>query len=234
MKKTIINNIIIYAPKSRNQLIDYAMNNKSILVAINAEKILSSNEQIKNIINRNVGYPDGIGAVLALEKNNLRDVFKIPGCELWLDIVSKYYKTKSFYLVGSTNKVINETVIKLKEEFNGIKICNFRNGYIESEKEKQTLIEDIIIHQPDVIFVAMGSPIQEILMDRIQKDYKALCQGLGGSFDVYTEIVKRAPKWWINNNLEWAFRLFKQPTRIRRQLYLIKFYILLISNKLQS
>ena len=78
----------------------------------------------------------------------------------------------------------------------------------------------------------MGSPKQELLMEQIQKAHPALYQGLGGSFDVYTGNIQRAPKWWIKNNLEWAYRLVKQPTRIKRQLIYIKFYIYLKLNKL--
>ena len=202
------------------------------MVAVNAEKIIHSNEQTRDIINRNVGYPDGIGAVWALKKKGFNDVVKIPGCELWLKIVEKYYKTKTFYLIGSKENVINNTVFKLKDEFKGIKICNFRNGYIFSEKEETTLVQDIVKHQPDIVFVAMGSPKQELLMERIQNSHKAIYMGLGGSFDVYNGNVKRAPKWWLNNGLEWAFRLIKQPKRIKRQIHLIRFLILLNFNKL--
>jgi UDP-N-acetyl-D-mannosaminouronate:lipid I N-acetyl-D-mannosaminouronosyltransferase len=77
------------------------------------------------------------------------------------------------------------------------------------------------------VFVAMGSPKQEYLMEKLHQKHKATYQGLGGSFDVYTGAVKRAPKWWLENNLEWAFRLFKEPSRIKRQIHLIRFLILL-------
>ena len=93
-----------------------------------------------------------------------------------------------------------------------------------------TLIEDIITHKPDVVFVAMGSPKQEVLMEKLHQKHKATYQGLGGSFDVYTGRVIRASNWWVENNLEWAFRLLKEPSRIKRQIHLIRFYILLQLN----
>lgn len=231
MKSKALNNVIVYAPTSRKQLIDYAFENRKILVAVNAEKILHATDQSRALINRNLGYPDGIGAVWALQKKGYKDVVKIPGCELWLDIVKKHHKTKTFYLVGGKQDVIEETVEKLKGDFKGVNICNYRNGYIKNETEENQLIEDIVKHQPDVVFVAMGSPKQELLMERIQSQHEAVYQGLGGSFDVYTENVKRAPKWWLKNNLEWAYRLIKQPARIRRQIYLVKFFINLNLNK---
>ena len=83
MDKAIVSGLIIFAPQSRNELIDYAFENKSILVAVNAEKILHATDESRLIINRNIGYPDGIGAVWALKKKGAQNPIKIPGCELW-------------------------------------------------------------------------------------------------------------------------------------------------------
>jgi UDP-N-acetyl-D-mannosaminouronate:lipid I N-acetyl-D-mannosaminouronosyltransferase len=133
--------------------------------------------------------------------------------------------------VGGKQQVIEETVEKLKKEFRGINILNYRNGYIKNKQQVKELIYDIKTLKPDVVFVAMGSPKQELLMEEIQKFHKATYQGLGGSFDVYTGHVERAPQWWIKSNLEWAYRLIKQPSRIRRQIYLFKFYLNLQLNR---
>jgi len=78
----------------------------------------------------------------------------------------------------------------------------------------------------------MGSPKQELLMEEIQKQHSALYQGLGGSFDVYIGAVKRAPEWWVKNNLEWTYRLINQPTRIKRQIHLVRFFVQLQLGKL--
>lgn len=231
MQYKIINGVQTYAPASRKDLIEYAGQGNKILVAVNAEKILHATEDSRKIINRNLGYPDGIGAVMALKKKGVKNVSKIPGCELWLDIITAYFKEKSFYLVGGKEEVIQETISKLREEFSGINILNFRNGYVKTEEEKQALIEDIAEKKPDVVFVAMGSPRQELLMEEMQRKHEALYQGLGGSFDVFTGNVDRAPVWWVSNNLEWAFRLVKQPSRIKRQIHLVKFLYLLKMNK---
>ena len=201
MLSETLNNVNTYAPKSRMELIDYAIEHKKILIAVNAEKILHATNESRAIINRNLGYPDGIGAVWALHKKGHKSVVKIPGCELWLDVVKQHFKDKSFYLVGGKQEVIETTVNKLQSEFEGITICNYRNGYLKTDAEEIDLIADIVKLKPDVIFVAMGSPKQELLMERIQQHHKAVYQGLGGSFDVYTGNVKRAPYWWVKNNL---------------------------------
>lgn len=101
-----------------------------------------------------------------MKKKGYKDVVKIPGCELWLKIIASLYQSnKSFYLVGGKQEVIEGTVNKLKNEFEGIQIVNYRNGYIQTEEEREALIEDVVKKKPDVVFVAMGSPKQELLME---------------------------------------------------------------------
>lgn len=228
-----IGGVKIYPFTSFGQLLNYVLEKKGILVAINAEKILHATPQTREIINRNIGYCDGAGAVMALKKHGYNDVVKLPGCELWLKIVAALFdKGKKFYLVGSKQEVIEETVKKLRKEYSGINIAGYRNGYIKSEEEKQRLINDIAGKQPDVVFVAMGSPKQELLMEEMAERHPAIYQGLGGSFDVYTGHVKRAPKWWVDHNLEFAYRLLKQPSRIKRQIHLVRFLLMVKLGKL--
>jgi UDP-N-acetyl-D-mannosaminouronate:lipid I N-acetyl-D-mannosaminouronosyltransferase len=232
MESKLINGVKVYAPPSRQALIDYAFACSSLLVAVNAEKILHATEQTRNIINRNVGYPDGLGAIMSLRKKGLRDVVKIPGCELWLDIIRAHYQDKRFYFVGGKEEVILQVVTMLKSEFPGIQIVSFRNGYLNTDAEKRALIDDIAEKKPDVVFVAMGSPKQELLMEEMQKVHPAVYQGLGGSFDVYTGRVERAPTWWVEHHLEWLYRLLREPTRIKRQVHLVRFLALLGLNRL--
>jgi UDP-N-acetyl-D-mannosaminouronate:lipid I N-acetyl-D-mannosaminouronosyltransferase len=230
MKFSLLNGVKTYAPQSPDELMYYAMKHHKIMIAVNAEKILHATDNSRIIINRNLGYPDGIGAVWALRNKGVKNVIKIPGCELWLDIIKQNYKSKTFYLIGGKQEVLDQTVLNLNTEYPGIKILNYKNGYIKTKDEELLLIEDVKTHKPDVVFVAMGSPKQEVLMEKLHQKHKATYQGLGGSFDVYTGAVKRAPNWWVKNNLEWAFRLFKEPSRIKRQIHLIRFYILLQFN----
>jgi len=226
-----LNGVKTYAPNSRKELMDYAIEHKKIMIAVNAEKILHATDDSRALINRNLGYPDGIGAVWALQKKGYKSVVKIPGCELWLDVVAQHFNDKSFYLVGGKQEIIEATVKQLQSEFKGINICNYRNGYLKTEEDESALISDIETLKPDVVFIAMGSPKQELLMERIQKRHNAVYQGLGGSFDVYTGNVKRAPQWWVKHNLEWAYRLINQPSRIKRQIHLLRFFANLHLNR---
>jgi UDP-N-acetyl-D-mannosaminouronate:lipid I N-acetyl-D-mannosaminouronosyltransferase len=233
MKSNTFNGIRCYAPTSVEKLISFAYEKKCILVAVNAEKILLANDSTRRIINNNVGYPDGVGAVLAFKRNGIRSVFKIPGCELWLSIIEQYYNSKTFYLVGGTEATINKTVRKLKRQFLNIDIVGHCNGYFSKNVEAD-LIEDIKSTKPDIIFVAMGSPKQELLMEKLSKNHDALYQGLGGSFDVFVGNVKRAPRLWITLHLESLYRCFKEPKRVKRQLNVLKFLLFLLMGKFKQ
>lgn len=229
-----LNGVKVYPFTSFDQLLTHVGKEKGILVAINAEKILHATVQTREIINRNIGYCDGFGAVMALRKKGYRDVIKIPGCELWLKIIAKTYSAdKTYYLIGGKQEVIEQTVSKLKVDFPGIQIVNYRNGYIKTDEERQALITDIKLKKPDIVFVAMGSPKQELLMEEMQEVHPAIYQGLGGSFDVYTGNVKRAPKWWREHNLEGLYRPLASFTwpKMKRLIKAMPFWWNVLTNK---
>ncbi|AIJ35317.1 WecB/TagA/CpsF family glycosyltransferase [Porphyromonas gingivalis] len=232
MQQILLGGVEVYPFTSAEELISYVSGHPAILVAINAEKILHATDELKAIYNRNLGYSDGAGAVLALKKKGHQNACKIAGCELWLKIIEQYSREKSFYLVGGKPEVIEETIQKLRADFPRINIVGYRDGYLKGNDD-ETLIADIAEKKPDVVFVAMGSPKQELLMERMQRVHpEAIYQGLGGSFDVYTGRVERAPEWWIRHNLEFAYRLIKQPSRIKRQIHLVRFLFRVLTNRI--
>lgn len=226
-----LNGIKVYPFTSFKEIIDFADKEKGLLVAVNAEKVTKATNETRNIINSNIGYADGAGVMVAMKRKGHENVIRIPGCELWLEIIKKFQSEKSFYLVGGKQEVIDETVAKLKKDYPFIQLLGYRNGYIKNAQERQELIEDIITKKPDVVFIAMGSPKQELLMSELMSKHQAIYQGLGGSFDVYTGRVKRAPKWWREHNLEFLYRFLKQPQRYKREYYRLKFLFWLVIGK---
>lgn len=226
-----LNGIKVYPFTSFKEIINFVDKEKGLLVAVNAEKVTKATNETRNIINSNIGYADGAGVMVAMKRKGHENVIRIPGCELWLEIIKKFQSEKSFYLVGGKQEVIDETVAKLKKDYPLIQLLGYRNGYIKNAQERQELIEDIITKKPDVVFIAMGSPKQELLMSELMSKHQAIYQGLGGSFDVYTGRVKRAPKWWREHNLEFLYRFLKQPQRYKREYYRLKFLFWLVIGK---
>lgn len=229
MNFKIINHYKIHAFESKELFLETIVESKKILIAMNAEKIMNNNFRLRKIINSNIAYTDGIGAVMALRSRGLKAI-KIPGSEFWLDIVKYFQETKSFYLIGTTNEVIESTVARLKKEYPKVNIVGYRNGFLE-ENDKFKLLNDIKNSKPDIVFVAQGSPKQEFLMAELMAQHKALYMGLGGSFDIYGGDKKRAPRFFLNLELEWLYRLLKEPTRFKRQLALIKFIGFLVKKE---
>ena len=230
MNHKIINNYKINAFESKDRFLQEIAETKTILVAMNAEKIIKNDEKLRAIVNNNIGYPDGIGAVLALRHKGLNAI-KIAGSEFWLDIVNRFKKEKKFYLIGSTEEIIQATVKRLKREHPQIQIVGYHNGFLNTE-DKKKLEKSLKKTQPDIVFVAQGSPKQEFLMDDLIKKHSALYMGLGGSFDIYGGDKKRAPLLFLRLELEWFYRLLKEPTRFSRQLSLIKFLFRMGTNRL--
>ena len=224
MNTCVINGFKICGPRSRQEFIDEVLTSTHILIALNAEKLYRRNSVLQDISQNGLAYPDGIGAVFALAQNGLRNVPRIPGSELWLDLISATEGTKKIYLIGATQEILDKTIALLQRDYPMIDIVGARNGFLKAEDKKKLFLE-IKSKQPDLVFVAQGSPRQELLMKELYNLHRAIYVGLGGSFDVYTGSVKRAPAIFRDNGLEWFYRLITQPSRIKRQLALFPFAI---------
>lgn len=159
--------------------------------------------------------PDGIGVVKAASFLGYKIKERIPGVE----IVQKLFKEgnnqlKSIYLFGASKQVINKLIKNLKKEYPRLKISGYNDGYV-SDKDK--VFEKIQKLKPDIILVALGIPQQEkMIYKNLDKFQKGIFIGVGGSFDVLSGYKKRAPKIFQKLNLEWLYRLLKEPSRIKR------------------
>ena len=129
MEKSCLRGVDVYPFRSADEIIDFADRRKGILVAINAEKVMFATDDTRRIINNNIGYCDGSGPVLALRQKGFKDVCKVAGCDLWLNIVDRFHSVKSFYIVGASEDVNACVVEKLRTEYPGIRIAGRRNGF---------------------------------------------------------------------------------------------------------
>ncbi|MDX1677600.1 WecB/TagA/CpsF family glycosyltransferase [Arsukibacterium sp.] len=192
-------------------------------IAINPEKVLaaSRNTQLREVIAAaDIRYADGIGVVKAMRRRLGRHVARIPGCELWQGLMLRAARHQvPVFIIGARPEVLVQTRDKLLAE--GTKLVGAVDGYFSDEA---ALIAQLQQAQPAIVSVAMGTPKQELLIQRLQKAHPAcFYMGVGGTYDVYTGNVKRAPALWCKLNLEWAYRLVLQPSRIGRQLGLLRY-----------
>ena len=204
-------------------------------IAINPEKVIRAIDEpsVRDaIMSASIRYADGIGVVKTLARKSSRKVSRIPGCELWEAVMNKAGEFDvPVYLVGAANDTINETANLLKEQYS-VNVCGIQDGYFDKDKE-QDVIDNIAQLQPKIVTVALGSPRQEIFIQHCSKVCPdTFFMGVGGTYDVYTKKVKRAPLFYRRLNLEWFYRLMSQPQRLFRQTNLIKYFYLELTRQL--
>lgn len=206
------------------------------LVAINAEKMLTREDdaEVKTLINAaEFKYADGISVVRSINKKYPKaNVSRVAGADLWEALMARAgAEGTPVFLIGGKPDVLAETTEKLHKQWN-VNLVGTQDGYFTAQ-ERQALFERIRDSGAKIVTVAMGSPKQEILMRDCRKVYPdALYMGVGGTYDVFTGHVKRAPKVWQNLGLEWLYRLLSQPSRIKRQLRLLRYLRWHYSNNL--
>lgn len=222
--RSTLNGLETFAPATMAALVDLAAAGHGILLAVNADKIARADPVVAEIAKEHVAYPDGIGAVLALRRHGIR-AQRIPGADLWLALIGRYAAERSFYLLGAAEPVVRTVAEKLRGLHPGIRLW-YRSGYLSPADEDQ-LEADLRLRRPDFVMVAMGSPRQERLMQRLYAIHPAVYVGLGGSFDVFAGVKRRAPRWLQDLGLEWAYRFVREPARLRRLPSYLRFVALL-------
>ncbi|EOG8152168.1 lipopolysaccharide N-acetylmannosaminouronosyltransferase [Citrobacter werkmanii] len=197
------------------------------LVAINAEKMLTAedNPEVRDLINAaEFKYADGISVVRSVRKKFPQaQISRVAGADLWEALMARAGQEGTpVFLIGGKPEVLAQTEAKLRAQWH-VNIVGSQDGYFTPE-QRQTLFERIHASGAQIVTVAMGSPKQEIFMRDCRKIHpEALYMGVGGTYDVFTGHVKRAPKLWQNLGLEWLYRLLSQPSRITRQLRLLRY-----------
>lgn len=158
---------------------------------------------------------DGIGIVKGGKKIGIDIAERIPGVEIAEKLLEYGNElSKSVFFLGAKQEVIDALCTVVEEKYPSLKIVGAVNGYTP---DKDAVFEEIKAVKPDIILVALGIPAQEKLIYKHLKDFeKGIFVGVGGSFDVISGTKARAPKLFIKLNLEWLYRLLKEPSRIKR------------------
>jgi len=161
-----------------------------------------------------LSLPDGIGMVWGIKKRLRKKINRLSGVD-WIDFLFKK-DSGPYYFLGAKEFILDQMINKIRAEKPSLKIAGYHHGYFKKE-ELSPLCSQIIKLNPKFVLVAMGSPIQEEIILRLQKEIPhSFFIPCGGSFDVLSGHRKRAPLWIQNLKLEWLYRIVKQPFRVNR------------------
>ncbi len=177
--------------------------------------------------------PDGGGVVLAsriLKTPLQQKVAGVDFAEALLGVLEE--KGLGLFLLGAKPGIAERAAERMCERHPKLRIAGLRNGYFQDEAE---VVEAINAADADVLFVCLGAPKQERFMHANKGQLQVrLMIGLGGSLDSFAGTVKRAPRWMIRLNLEWLYRLIKEPWRFGRMLRLPKFLFAVVRKRLSG
>lgn len=190
-------------------------------VVVNASKVnlMEGDPALAEIVNAcPLINADGASILWAAKKLGVPLRERVAGIDLFLRLVEVAARRGyGIYLFGAKEEVVAKVKATFEEQYPGIRIVGFRNGYFTEADEPQ-IVADMAASGADMMFVAFSSPKKEYwvrkYLDRIGIPF---VMGVGGSFDVVAGVTDRAPKWMQDHGLEWFYRFIQEPGRLWRR-----------------
>lgn len=196
---------------------------QSTIIAVNPEKVMSAqrNPEVKELINASTyQIADGVGILLAAKIKGGGITSRVTGVDMMARLLQFAESDgHSVYFYGAKEEVVTKAIANIQAQHPNIRVAGYTNGY---EKDEAALVSRIHQSGAKILFVALGSPKQELWIRRNLKSLPnvQVFQGVGGSFDVFSGTVKRAPAPFRKLGIEWLYRLLASPSRFKRQLNL--------------
>lgn len=187
------------------------------IVTINPEMIeygLKTPDFAKILNDADLVIPDGVGVKLGLKIKGI-DTPRIAGIEFSHRLLEECAKNNfSVSLIGAKPQILEKTIINMQSEIKNLNIIYSQDGYFQDEG---LIFDKLAKNEPRFVLVALGSPKQEEFITNARKILpESLMIGVGGSFDVWSGEVHRAPKIFQKLGIEWLYRTVKEPWRFKR------------------
>ena len=188
------------------------------VVTPNPEFVLAAekDEEFRSVLNgADLVIPDGIGVIYSAKLLGTPLKSRVPGIEFSAGMLAHMDNVGGrVFLLGAKPGVAELAAVNISKDYPNLTICGTHDGYF---KEDEPVVQAVKEAKADLLFVCLGAPRQEKFMAKYGPEMGVkLAMGLGGSLDVYAGVVNRAPECWQKLNLEWAYRLVKEPKRIGR------------------
>jgi len=228
-KKTILEKILLYIDKPSGFFHIISLNSENMVVT-------TENVLFKKIVETaQMKIVDGVGVVIASRWLGVKVGERVTGVGLMEDMIkmASNRRLRVLMIGGKENLALQLAQCystKFPEaNFKGIQgVVNIKKP---SNEEEGNIFSIVTAYKPHLVFVAFGSPYQELWIDRHKKEFTGcVVMGVGGALDYLSGNFRRPPIIIQKIGLEWLYRLLRQPWRWRRQLRLIKFIWLIIKN----
>ncbi len=215
-----------------------AINGTALFHIVTADSLAlvraGEDERFRNSMRRAaLVVPDGAGVVWAADFLGTPLPDRVPGVALVSQICKTAGKAgwKIFFIGGKPG--IAEQAAALLQKEHDITVGGIEHGYFAPDSaEEEAVLEKIAEARPDIIFVALGVPRQEFFIARLRNCLKrGVAIGVGGSFDVISQTLPRAPYWMQRFGIEWLFRLWLEPRRFTRMLGIPLFVLHILRHK---
>lgn len=203
-----------------------------MLVTADASGIVmaQSDPRLKEIINTaDLVTPDSTGVLWAARRSGTPLPAKVSGVDIVQRVCERGSKAgHRVYLLGSAPGVTDTAAERLKDRYPGLQVAGTHHGYFKRD-ETPTIVQTIREARADVLFVAMGIPVQEKwIADNMATLQVPVSMGVGGTFDVISGRVNRAPVWMQRHGLEWIHRLASNPRKIGKCMTLPIFVLMVL------
>jgi N-acetylglucosaminyldiphosphoundecaprenol N-acetyl-beta-D-mannosaminyltransferase len=189
------------------------------IVTLNAEMVVQAQQDAdldRIVRHAHLIVPDGAGVVWAVRLAG-EHINRLPGIELAAAALARAAQLNlRVALLGGKPEVMTQLLGSLPQQHPGLNIVASHDGYFQAD-EAESVVDELAKHEPQLVLIALGVPKQEYFIDKWAHAFPhAVLIGVGGSFDVWTGQVQRAPKVMRDLHLEWLYRLIKEPWRWRR------------------
>jgi N-acetylglucosaminyldiphosphoundecaprenol N-acetyl-beta-D-mannosaminyltransferase len=205
------------------------------LVTADASMLVMAQDdpELRTIISRaELVTPDSVGVLWAAKRQQQRLRERVSGVEIVENLCARSAQSGyRLYFLGAGPGVAEQAATRMREKYPGAQVVGTRDGFFKPEDAAE-IVAEIRRRETDIICVALGIPKQEkwIAAHRNQLGAAVLI-GVGGTFDVLSGNVKRAPRWMQKAKLEWLWRLISNPKKIGKVMMLPRFVKLVLSTK---
>lgn len=190
-------------------------------VSVNVFKLVAAHEDpgLRELIaSADVVNADGQPVVWAARLLGVPLRERVAGVDLMTALIQRAQERGyRLYFLGARPEVVEEVVQRVRANRPNVEIAGWRNGYWSLEQEPE-VVGTIASARPDILFVALGTPAKELFLAKWKHALGVpFAMGVGGSFDVYAGVTKRAPPAFQRLGLEWVVRLMQEPRRLFRR-----------------